>query len=147
MQLPTIVAVSVLIASPLVYHVLRIYRNYRLARAIHPDIPVFIMPLSPTNPIWYMFSPALHRLMVQIGCPGWFRFGWFGWEKYEAARPFLELDTKALVLVSPERNWLSLADASAVPALFASERKGEITRLRDAVKMLEIFGPNITTVG
>jgi len=51
----------------------------------------------------------------------------------------------AVIHVSPGRNWLYVSDAEAVCELF--RRSKDFDRPPDLLKMLGVFGENISTVG
>lgn len=126
-------------------------RNYLSARRY--GLPMVIMPLSPASPLWFMFSRPLHDLASAVGLGRRLtRMTYLGWEADEKCRPFVEFGgtdgrpAPAIVQVTPGYNWISVADPGAIAYVFANERKGSFTRPHEVVKVLDVFGPNISSV-
>ena len=140
--LPTVLAL--LLLGP-AHYLFRVYRNYRIAKST--GLPVVFTPWSPTNPFSYLLSGFARDLATRLGVGHWLRYAYYGWDVQERSKPFEEMGCTAFILVSPGRNWLYVVDPDIVTALYAGERRGEITRPAEGVKMLDVFGPNITTVG
>jgi len=138
---PTVAAA--LLALPAWYLHL-VYHSYRSAKAT--GLPIVFNPWSPASPVAYLLSRFFHRLASRLGLGAWLRFAYYGWEVQERERPFLEMGVPAFVIVSPGRNWLYLADPGTVAAVYAAERRGEITRPAEDIDILDVFGPNITSV-
>jgi cytochrome P450 len=127
-----------------VYYLACIYRNYLVARKL--GIPIVIVPVDNINPLSYLFSGTFHRLLTRLGFPNVLRHGHLAWAFREKARPFVEWDCGAFVQVTPAANWISLVDPVGAQQMYQAERRGDIARPYDAIKMLGVFGPNISTV-
>ncbi|KAF2090209.1 cytochrome P450 monooxygenase-like protein [Saccharata proteae CBS 121410] len=121
-----------------------LYRNHAIARKT--GIPTIVVPISPENPIWLLLSRFVVPLVKKITGPNHFtRFGYIGWEFPEKNRIHLELGD-AFLLVTPGHNWLYLCDAEAIADVFHRERRGDFMRPVELLAMLDVFGPNISTV-
>lgn len=126
------------------YYLACIYQNYRVAKKL--KIPIVILPFDNVNPFWLLCSPSIHRLLTRLGFPNVLRLGYLGFDYYEKAAPFVENRCNAFIQVTPGANWISLADPAAVTQIYQGERRGEIARPSASVKVLDVFGPNISTV-
>lgn len=126
-----------------VYHVFCLWRNYLKARKI--GLPIVIVPFSPTNPIWVISGNVVFALLQRIGLDRVLRFGHIGWQFLEKAQPHLEMGS-AFVEVTPDKLWIDLADPDGLTQIFQGERKGSLERPYEGIKMLDVFGPNISTV-
>ena len=126
------------------YYAACIYRNYLAAKKL--GIPIVILPFDNVNPFWLLVAGRVHKLLTRLGFPSVLRKGHLGWEYKEKAAPFVESGCNAFVHVTPGANWISVADPGASVQIYQGERRGDITRPAEAVKMLDVFGPNISTV-
>lgn len=125
------------------YWAFYIGRNYLKARKI--GLPIVIDVCTPTNPLWFIFSLKLHRLLESVGLGHVLQYGHFGWQFEVKARPHMEMGS-AFIHVTPGKLWLELADPDGMMQVYQSERKGNLSRPREASEMLDVFGPNISTV-
>ena len=126
------------------YHFACLFRNYRVAQKT--GLPIAINPFNPTNPLWFLISSPIHKLLSLMGLGSVLRLNHLGWEYEEKARPFIENCSSVIMQVTPASNWISLADPDAVAHVFQGERRGEFARPPESVKMMDVFGPNIMTV-
>jgi hypothetical protein len=140
-----LIALLAIALLPTIYYFSRIYRNYVKARQL--GIPIVVLPFDNVNPFWFLTARYFHKFFTALGFPNLLRVGHVGWEHGEKAAPFLDWGCRSFVQVTPGSNWMSIADPDVVQKLFAGERKGEFARPGETSKMLDVFGPNISTVG
>ncbi|PVH92684.1 cytochrome P450 monooxygenase-like protein [Periconia macrospinosa] len=122
-----------------------LYRNYRAARLL--GIPILILPVSLSNPIWMLLVRHLIPLANRIpfGSGYFTRFCYTGWEFKDRGRAHLEYGD-AFVTVTPGKNWIYVCDANVVSDIIRRERQGEFERPVELLAMLDVFGPNLSTV-
>ncbi|KAJ4289897.1 hypothetical protein N0V90_011230 [Kalmusia sp. IMI 367209] len=120
-------------------------RNYLVARQV--GLPIVIVPISPENPVWMLLAryilPALQY--IPFGNGHFTRFCHIGWEFDERSRAHLELGD-AFMFATPGKNWIYLCDADAVHDIIKRERYGDFARPVELLAMLDVFGPNISTM-
>jgi len=121
-------------------------QNYRVARQV--GLPVILVPISPENPVWMIlgryFLPIIQRL--PFGNGHFTRFCHIGWEFDEKSRAHLEFGD-ALMFATPGKNWIYLCNADTAHDIIRRERSGEFERPVELMAFLDVFGPNISTVG
>lgn len=119
--------------------------NYLVARQV--GLPIIIVPISPENPVWMLLAryilPALQY--IPFGNGHFTRFCHIGWEFDERPRAHLELGD-AFMFATPGKNWIYLCDADAVHDIIKRERHGDFARPVELLAMLDVFGPNISTM-
>jgi hypothetical protein len=122
-----------------------IIRNYLIARKI--GLPIIILPFSHDNPIWILTARHIMPLFkyIPFGNGNFSRFGYTGWQFDDKYRVHEELGD-AIVLVTPGTNWVYLCNADAIHELIRKERQGEFMRPAELLAMLDVFGPNLSTV-
>ena len=122
-----------------------LFRNYLSARQV--GLPIVIVPISPENPVWMLlaryFLPIIQY--IPFGNGHFTRFCHIGWEFDEKARAHVELGD-AFMFATPGKNWIYLCDADAVHDIVRRERQGEFARPVELLAMLDVFGPNISTM-
>ena len=122
-----------------------LFRNYLTARKV--GLPVVIVPISPENPLWMLL--ARHVLPVcqyiPFGNGNFTRFCHIGWEFHEKARAHIELGD-AFIFASPGKNWIYMCDPDAIHDIVRRERHGVFERPVELLAMLDVFGPNISTM-
>ncbi|KAF2136432.1 uncharacterized protein K452DRAFT_130448 [Aplosporella prunicola CBS 121167] len=123
-----------------------ILRNHAIARKI--GLPIILVPISPENPLWMILAPYfIHWLQYLPFGSGYFsRFCHIGWEFDEKYRAHLEFGD-AFLFVTPGKNWIYLCNAESVHDIILRERRHDFERpVELLVAMLDVFGPNISTV-
>lgn len=120
-------------------------RNYLRARKV--GLPIVIVPISPENPVWMLIGRYLIPFLqyVPFGNGHFTRFCHIGWEFDEKARAHLELGD-AFMFATPGKNWIYLANAETAHDVIRRERSGEFARSVEILAILNVFGPNISTV-
>jgi len=122
-----------------------LFRNYLSARQV--GLPIVIVPISPENPVWMLlaryFLPIIQY--IPFGNGHFTRFCHIGWEFDEKAHAHVELGD-AFMFATPGKNWIYLCDADAVHDIVRRERQGEFARPVELLAMLDVFGPNISTM-
>ncbi|KAH7110906.1 cytochrome P450 monooxygenase-like protein, partial [Dendryphion nanum] len=122
-----------------------IIRNHAVAKTM--GLPVIVVPISPENPIWMLagrhIMPFLRRL--PFGNGNFTRFGYVGWQFDEKYKVHQELGD-AVVFTTPGKNWIYICNADAIHQLIRQERQGEFARPVELLAMLDVFGPNLSTV-
>jgi hypothetical protein len=123
-----------------------LFNNYLLARKV--GLPIVIVPISPTNPVWMLigryFLPLIQH--IPFGNGYFTRFCHIGWEFDEKNRAHLELGD-AFIFATPGKNWIYLCNADTTEDIIRRERQGEFARPVEVLASLEVFGPNISIVG
>lgn len=163
----SVVALAILVSLAL-YWGICLLRNY--VAALRLGVPVRIIPIDHTNPIWMLVDRKvldfLTRMLPFMRNTRFARYNYRGWELRERCRSHDELGD-AFVLVTPGRTWLYLSDPDAVTEMFRRRldfpRCVELTgqylprarvpsgckqlgadKVREAI--LDVFGSNISTV-
>ncbi|MCJ1260725.1 hypothetical protein MMC22_000587 [Lobaria immixta] len=135
-----------LLVIPLTYVAWSLFslaRNYTIAREI--GVPLIVLPISPLNPIWMLvekfFIPILR--MLPFGSGNFTRYQRLGWEFDDRSKTHEELGD-AYMAVTPGKNWLYICDHEAISDLL--HRRNEFKRPLEILDMLNVFGPNVSTV-
>ena len=120
-------------------------RNYLIARDV--GLPIVIVPISPENPVWMLLARYIVPILqyIPFGNGHFTRFCHIGWEFDEKARAHLELGD-AFMFATPGKNWIYLCDADTIHDVVRRERHGEFARPPELLAMLDVFGPNISTM-
>ncbi|KAH7000343.1 cytochrome P450 monooxygenase-like protein [Ilyonectria destructans] len=144
MSAPILLALIVgLVALP-IYYIWCLVSNYSIAKRI--GLRTVIVPGNLTSPVWLLLGPRLAALerWLNGGQNRLLRYGWLGFDFKEKARVHLEMGD-AFVIVTPGKNYVYLADSVAINHVFQTERRGDYVQPHEAVDMLSIFGPSIST--
>jgi len=122
-----------------------LFQNYCAARKV--GLPIIIVPISPENPVWMLLARYILPLLqyIPFGNGHFTRFCHIGWEFDEKARAHLELGD-AFMFATPGKNWIYLCDVDAVHDIIRRERQGEFARPVELLAMLDVFGPNVSTM-
>jgi cytochrome P450 len=142
-------SVTLALLSPIVLFLIAtnwsLYCNYLIARKV--GLPIIIVPISPENPIWMLLARYILPIIQHIpfGNGHFTRFCHIGWEFDEKAGAHIELGD-AFMFATPGKNWIYLCDADAVHNIVRRERQGEFARPVELLAMLDVFGPNISTM-
>ncbi|PSN70574.1 cytochrome P450 [Corynespora cassiicola Philippines] len=119
--------------------------NYLIACKV--GIPVIIVPISPENPVWMLLARHVVPILqyVPFGNGNFTRFCHVGWEFEEKTRAHQEFG-EAIMLATPGKNWIYLCNADTIHDIVKRERQGEFARPVELLAMLDVFGPNISTM-
>lgn len=143
--LTTAVCVSALIVSDALAHSLwHLFRNYLAARKI--GLPIRIIPICHTNPLWTLVDKrviGICKRMPLLKNTIFVRYNYRGWELADGGQSHNAMGP-AFVMVSARRNWLYVADPEALVEIF--RRRIEFPRCLELTEILNVFGPNISTV-
>lgn len=122
-----------------------VIRNYLVARKI--GLPIIILPISHDNPIWMLIARRVMPFLkyFPFGSGRFTRFGYVGFQFDDKYRMHQELGD-AITFVTPGKNWIYLCNADAIHELIRRERQGEFARPVELLAMLDVFGPNLSTV-
>jgi cytochrome P450 len=122
-----------------------LFCNHAIARKI--GLPVIIVPISPENPLWMLLARHVIPILqyVPFGNGDFSRFCHVGWEFELKARAHIDLGD-AFILATPGKNWIYLCDADATHDIIKRERSGEFARPVELLAILDVFGPNISTM-
>jgi hypothetical protein len=122
-----------------------IFRNYLIARKV--GLPIIILPISHENPIWMLTARHVMPFMkyIPFGNGRFSRFGYVPWQFDDKYRAHQELGD-AIMFVTPSKNWVYLCNADAIHEVIRRERQGEFIRPPELLAMLDVFGPNLSTV-
>lgn len=117
-------------------------RNYLIARKI--GIPIRIIPIDHVNPIWFLIDGHVQPVVKRLfGESTFTRYNYRGWELFDRYYTHKELGD-AYILVTPGRNWVYIASPEALTNIF--HRRTDFPRCLELTEMLNVFGPNISTV-
>ncbi|KAF7871970.1 uncharacterized protein EAF02_009075 [Botrytis sinoallii] len=138
---------TLLLLLPLTWggrNIYKLYQNYILAKKI--GVLIIILTLSPQNPIWMLLAdiivPLFQKLSITRSWP-LIRFGRRAWEFKDKAQIHLEIGD-IFIMVTPDKNILYICDADTLSEVLL--RRNEFKRPREVLEMLNVFGPNISTV-
>ena len=135
-----------LVSAPAVYFLFNLYclfLNYR--RASRLCLPTICVLISPENPLWIALQTSFSSVFRHIPLE-YFSFTKYcrlGWEFHDRFRTHRRLGD-AWVLVTPNKNWLQVAQAEAANDLL--RRSHEFVHPCWITEPLNVFGPNISTV-
>ncbi|KAL1607621.1 hypothetical protein SLS60_002555 [Paraconiothyrium brasiliense] len=137
--------VEVLVGGVLFYtawSILALHMNYR--RASSMGIPLIRLPVDPLNVPFQVLEPHLFRLLdlLPIPLPAFLyhlRRGWYFRDKADA---HLKIGP-VWALVTPRDIHLHVSDSEAIHSVFS--RRGDFIRPSKMYKLLEVYGPCIST--
>lgn len=100
------------------YHLLR---NYIEASRL--GLKLIVVPVSPDNPVWIAIQTGFGSILdlLPLDAFSFTKYCHLGWEFRDRYRTHLRLGD-AWVLVTPARNWLYVADASAVNEILSRSK-------------------------
>jgi cytochrome P450 len=144
-MLSVILAILLPVVLFLVSTAWSLFCNYAIACKV--GLPVIIVPISPENPLWMLLARYVIPILqyVPFGNGNFSRFCHVGWEFEEKASAHIELGD-AFIFATPGKNWIYLCDADAIHDIIKRERSGEFARPVELLAMLDVFGPNISTM-
>jgi hypothetical protein len=92
-------------------------RNYIKARAI--GVPIRVIPVSHSNPFWMLMDRPVLGVLRRFGLEStsFARYGFRLWEIEDRAKSHQEMGP-AFILVTPDRNWLYIADPDTINEVF-----------------------------
>ncbi|KAI1078846.1 cytochrome P450 [Whalleya microplaca] len=125
------------------YSCVCLLRNYSSARKI--GIPIRVIPISHGNPLWMIVDRKVISLLkyLPFGNGNFTRYNWRGWEIEDKCRSHIEMGD-VYMLVTPVKNWLYLCNPDSLMEVF--RRRLDFPRPLEIYEMLNIFGPNLSTV-
>jgi hypothetical protein len=110
-----------------------ILRNYSKAAKI--GLPLRVIPISHTNPFWMLVDRKviglIKRVLPLVGDSSFARYNFRAFELEDRYRSHHEMGD-AFILVTPERNWLYLANPDTLMSVFK--------RRTDFPRCLELTG-------
>ena len=157
-------AALLLLASILVawccYNACRLLINYRRASCL--NIPIVCVPVSPDSPLWIALQTAFSSgfKYIPFDAFSFTRHCRLGWEFHDRYKTHQRLGD-VWMLVTPDRNWLFIAQAEAAYEVFSRGRDfGRPVWMLSELSMvchpritadlmtdaLNVFGPNVSTV-
>lgn len=143
----SLIAITILVPFILFFisTIWSLLRNYSIARKV--GLPIIIVPVSPENPLWMLLARYILPVIqyIPFGNGHFTRFCHIGWEFDEKARAHLEFGD-AFMFATPGKNWIYLCDANAIHDVVRRERQGDFARPVELLAMLDVFGPNISTM-
>lgn len=127
------------------YSSICLLRNYISARKI--GVPVRIIPIDHINPLWTLVNQRvvflLRRLPFGLGNNNITKYNYLGFEIPLRWKSHEQMGD-AFILCSPSRNWLYMGNPDDITAML--KRNTEFPHNSELTAMLDIFGPNISTV-
>lgn len=102
----------------LLYNASSLMLNIRRARTM--NVPIVVVPISPTNVLWIIVEPLFFRVLDALPLPrgNFSRYGRRGWHFYEKASSHMELGD-AWALVTTRETFLHICDPEAINDVFA----------------------------
>ncbi len=99
----------------------RLFSNYH--RATQLGLPLAFAPVSPDNPLWIALQTAFPSIFKRIpfGAFSCIRYCRLGWEFHDRYRTHKRLGD-AWMLVTPDKNWLYVAQGKAAHDIFSRNR-------------------------
>ena len=96
--------------------------NYRRASSL--NVPAVWVPISPDNPLWIALQTAFSPLFkhVPFDAFSFTRYCRLGWEFHDRFKTHQRLGD-AWMLVTPNKNWLYVAQAEAAFDIFSRGRE------------------------
>ncbi|KAF1956845.1 cytochrome P450 [Byssothecium circinans] len=147
MLFPILTTLLLLIALFLLSTIWNLFHNYLTALKV--GLPIIIVPISPDNPLWMLISRPVLRLLKHLPFGGGYytytRFCYAGWQFDDRYRIHKELGD-AVLFVTPGLNWIYLCNADAIHEVVRRERQGVFSRPVEMLAMLDVFGPNLSTL-
>ncbi|KAI3392482.1 hypothetical protein diail_5646 [Diaporthe ilicicola] len=139
---------QVLLASVLAYIIWTIAcleGNVRKAREF--KVPIVRLPIDANNVFWILLQPHVWKILDRLpirwsSFPRFVRFSRRGWYFAEGAEPHVQLGP-VWVLVSPMAINLHFADPDTIRDIVT--RRGDFQRPTKELKLLELYGPCIST--
>lgn len=117
----------ILSSVPLVWLCLMAYRLFcHYQGALKLNVPIVYAVISSDNPIWIAFQTVFPFVfdIVPLDAIPFLRHSRLGWEFYDRSRTFERLGD-VWVLVTPEKNWLYVAQADAAYEILSRGRDFE----------------------
>ncbi|KAI3390266.1 hypothetical protein diail_10733, partial [Diaporthe ilicicola] len=141
---------KLLVGSVLAYlgwSIISLERNVRKARSL--DIPVVRLPIDPVNFLWIFLQGHVWNLLDRLpiawsSYPDFIRFSYRGWQFREKSSPAVRFGP-VWALVTPVTFYLQFTDPDAINELFS--RRADFIRPVKNYKLLEVYGPCISTAG
>ncbi|KAI0533327.1 cytochrome P450 [Xylaria digitata] len=126
-----------------VYSWVCLLQNYLAARKL--GIPIRVLPISHGNPFWMIVDKTIIRFVRRLpfGDSSFTRYNWRGWEVDDKCRSHLEMGD-VYMQVTPGKNWLYLCNPESLLDVF--RRRSSFPRPLEIYELLNIFGPNLSTV-
>ena len=102
----------------------RLFRNHQ--RALKLNVPIVYALISSDNPLWIAFQTAFPFIfdVISLNTIPFLRHSRLGWEFYDRSTTFERLGD-VWVLVTPEKNWLYVAQADTAYEIFSRGRDFE----------------------
>ncbi|KAI0024460.1 putative cytochrome P450 [Xylariomycetidae sp. FL0641] len=129
----------------MVWAILCLEGNVRKARSL--QVPIVRIPISSNNVLWILVQPHVYAILdrLPVAWSSWpraVRFCRRGWAFADRADTHVELGP-VFALVSPEAVNLHFADPETVHDVMM--RRGDFQRPTKELKLLELYGPCIST--
>lgn len=141
----TAVVIPLLILAFTFHSMVCLLRNYLAARKL--GVPVRIIPIDHINPPWTLVNQQvvamLRKLPFGLGDNNITKYNYLGFEIPLRWKSHQEMGD-AFVLCSPARNWLYLGNPNHITAML--KRNNDFPHDSELTAMLDVFGPNISTV-
>ena len=104
--------------SWLAYSAMCLATNIHRARAM--NVPLIILPISPTNTVWIVIEPMIFRALdyLSFSLGDFSRYGRRGWHFRDKATSHKKLGN-AWALVTPRETFLHICDAEAIWEIFS----------------------------
>ncbi|KAJ6015100.1 cytochrome P450 [Penicillium herquei] len=132
---------ALLVLTYLIWSLVAMEINYRRASSI--GIPRIRMCVDGSNLLWQFSESYVWGLLDLLGLElGNFRYSRRGWATYDKAKTHIR-HGPAWALVTPRRVYVYVVDSEAINDIF--QRRSDFLRPTEAYKILEVYGPCIST--
>ncbi|RWA10959.1 hypothetical protein EKO27_g4159 [Xylaria grammica] len=121
--------------------------NVRKARQL--NVPYICIPVDGNNPLWATFQPCIWSILDRLpfkwsSYPKFVRYSRRGWEYTDRSDTHVHLGP-VWALITPVAVYLQFADPGAINEIFT--RRSDFVRPAEEYKLLEVYGPCISTAG
>ncbi|KAL9108133.1 MAG: hypothetical protein Q9227_007110 [Pyrenula ochraceoflavens] len=133
--------------SYLVWSLICLEINVRKVKAL--DVPFVRLPIDSINVPWTILQPHIWKILDRLpirwaSYPDFIRFARRGWHFAEKSETHVRLGP-VWALVTPAAIYLHFADPDAIQDIF--QRRSDFIRPVNEYKLLEVYGPCISTAG
>ncbi|KAI1419302.1 cytochrome P450, partial [Xylaria sp. FL1777] len=121
--------------------------NVRKARQL--DVPYIRLPIDSNNVLWTIFQPYVWKILDRLpfawsSYPDFVRYSRRGWHYTDRSDTHVRLGP-VWALVTPVATYMHFADPNAINEIFT--RRSDFVRPVKEYKLLEVYGPCISTAG
>ncbi|KAJ8130037.1 hypothetical protein O1611_g3593 [Lasiodiplodia mahajangana] len=143
--------ISTVIVGFVVAYMIWTFVELRLnLRKVHQlDVPYICLPIDSNNVLWAIFQPYVWKILDRLpfpwsSYPDFVRYSRRGWHYADRSDTHVRLGP-VWALVTPVAIYMHFADPNAINEIFT--RRTDFVRPVKEYKLLEVYGPCISTAG